>query len=81
MISERMKRNKYDFSYAQSWYSRTQQQQEIDYIEEKDGRLSAYEIKWNSSKAKTKAPQSFVKSYPEADYQVITPENIESFLL
>jgi predicted AAA+ superfamily ATPase len=81
VISERLKRNLYEFSYAQSWFWRTQQQQEIDYVEDKDGHLSAYEIKWNASKGRAKLPQSFANTYPDANYQVITPENIESFLL
>jgi len=81
VISERMKRNRYEFSYAQSWFWRTQQQQEIDYIEDKDGSINAYEIKWNANKGKTKPPQSFINSYTNAEFHVITPENIEQFLM
>lgn len=81
VIAERLKKNHYDGSYAQSWFWRTQQQKEIDYLEEADGEIKAFEIKWNERKAKTKCPVIFTKAYPNTDYKVITPKNIESILL
>lgn len=81
VISERMKRMAYQSSFAQSWFWRTQQQKEIDYIEEEDGKLSAYEFKWNEQKAKVKCPTSFATAYPDAAFKVITPHNIDEFLL
>lgn len=81
-IIERLKRNAYRDSFSQSWFWRTQQQKEIDYLEEEDGNLHAYEFKWNDRKAKTsKCPDSFCTAYPDTEYQVITPSNIEEFLL
>jgi hypothetical protein len=55
-------------------------QSEIDYIEESDGRLSAYEFKWNPE-ARGKIPAGFRKGYPDAATAVITRENYETFLL
>lgn len=81
VIAERMKRLSYQTSFAQSWFWRTQQQKEIDYLEEEDGLLHAYEFKWNEHKAKTKCPVSFATAYPDATFQVITPQNIDTFLL
>lgn len=81
VIAERLKKNHYDGSYAQSWFWRTQQQKEIDYLEEADGEIKAFEIKWNERKANTKCPVIFTKAYPNTDYKVITPKNIESILL
>lgn len=80
-ISERMKRLSFQSSFAQSWFWRTQQQKEIDYIEEEDGKLNAFEFKWNNSKLKTKAPASFTTAYPDASFHIITPQNIEEFLM
>jgi hypothetical protein len=68
-------------SFAHSWFWRTQQQKEIDYIEEEDGHLRAYEFKWNDHKANTKCPAAFATAYPDADFSIITPQNIDSFLL
>ena len=81
VIAERLKKNHYDGSYAQSWFWRTQQQKEIDYLEEADGEIKAFEIKWNERKTHTKCPVIFTKAYPNTDYKVITPKNIESILL
>lgn len=80
VISERLKQNAYDGSFAQAGFWRTKQQKEIDYIEEKDGRLSAYEFKWNERKANVKCPEAFATAYPSATFKVITPKNIEEFL-
>ncbi|MCL2222676.1 MAG: ATP-binding protein [Oscillospiraceae bacterium] len=80
LVSERFKRNEYAESYANSWFWRTQAQQEIDYIEEQDGHLSAFGFKWNPS-AKVKQPKAFQTAYPDSSFTVIHKDNIESFLL
>ena len=79
LVSERFKRNKYAESYANPWFWRTQAQQEIDYIEEQDGHLTAYEFKWNPS-AKTKQPKAFQTAYPESSFNVVHRENFAEFL-
>lgn len=81
VIAERMKKNAYTNSFAQSYFWRTRQQHEIDYLEEENGELRAFEFKWNARKGNAKCPESFQKAYPTASYQVITPENVEEFLL
>ena len=81
VIAERMKLLAYQDSFSQSFFWRTKQQKEIDYIEEEDGRIRAFEIKWNPNKSATKCPKSFLSAYPDAEYKVITPDNIEEFLL
>ena len=80
LVSERFKRNKYAESYANPWFWRTQAQQEIDYIEEQDGHLSAFELKWNPS-AKTKQPKAFQTAYPDSSFAVIHKKNFADFLL
>jgi uncharacterized protein len=45
MISERMKVNQYSNRLVDMWLWRTHTQQEIDYFEEYDGKLHAYEFK------------------------------------
>ena len=80
LVSERFKRNKYAESHANAWFWRTQAQQEIDYVEEQDGHLSAYEFKWSPS-AKTKQPKAFQAAYPESSFSVIHRDNFTGFLL
>ena len=80
VVSERMKRNEYGRGWCNSYFWRTKDQSEIDYLEEMDGRLYAYEFKYNG-KRKAKLPPSFEKAYPGSEFQEITPDNIENFLL
>lgn len=79
IISERIKKLKYEKSYAQSYFWRTSAKQEIDYIEDIDGKISAFEFKWNP-KRKATVPLSFARSYPDAEFKVVTRDNYEEFL-
>lgn len=80
VISERMKTLHYEQKWVNSWYWRTKEQKEIDCIEEQNGKLTAYEFKWNP-KAKTKIPKLFLETYKGSQFQIIHRENIEDFLL
>ena len=81
VIAERMKMLAYNGSFAQTYFWRTKQQQEIDYIEEEDGKIKAFEFKWNPNKAAAKCPDSFLKAYQNPEFKVITPRNVDEFLL
>lgn len=74
-ISERIKANQYTGRYANSYFWRSSQQQEIDYIEECDGQFSLFEMKWNPKRANARFPQTFLSAYPVAQQTVVTPEN------
>lgn len=54
--------------------------QEIDFIEEGNGQLTAYEFKWNPKRI-PKVPKTFTNNYPNATFKVITRDNVEEFLL
>ncbi|MBW6482482.1 MAG: ATP-binding protein [Vicingaceae bacterium] len=80
LISERIKflsTNKINCRY---YFWRTYQQQEIDWIEEKDGIFYAYEFKWNPKKTKKKFPKTFTDNYKIEKTMVVTPENCNEFL-
>ncbi|GHV32576.1 hypothetical protein AGMMS4952_23170 [Spirochaetia bacterium] len=74
MVIERLKLRSYSGLYARDYFWRTWEQQEIDLLEDYDGRLHAYEFKWSPKKA-VKIPAVFKGAYPDSDYAVITPEN------
>ena len=78
LMTERMKRNHYHSAYANAFFWRTKQQQEIDYLEEKDGQISVFEFKWNPN-AKIKKPSVFLETYP-ADFKVISKDNFRDFV-
>ena len=79
MIVERLKKLDYNKVYRNTYFWRTTRQQEIDYLEEKNGKLYAYEFKWNQRK-KVRLPASFNTSYPNTELQVITKDNFLPFI-
>ena len=79
VISER---RKYLFQHQltyESYFWRTTQQQEIDYIEEAGGVLQAIEFKWNEN-TKARLPESFANAYPGSKFSIINRENYMEFL-
>jgi len=79
LLSERIKFQHYTGMIANNYFWRTYNQQEIDWIEERDGNLFAYEIKWGENK-KVKVPTAWKESYPESKYLVITQDNYLDFI-
>jgi len=80
LVSERMKKLHYNEIWANSYYWRTKDQQEIDYIEEKDNAITAFEFKWNVKK-QPKLSATFQEAYNVEKLQIISPDNVEEFLL
>ena len=78
LISERIKYLKHHKIYAKTYFWRTSQQQEIDWIEEIDGKITAYEFKWKAKK-KVKFPQKFIDAY-QAEVKVIDTDNYYEFI-
>lgn len=78
LMSERLKRNHYHQKYCNRYFWRTRQQQEIDYVEEADGKITGFEFKWNP-KAKTNIPTNFVQTY-SAEVEIISKENFREFV-
>ena len=80
IISERIKHLNIQQSEASSFFWRTTQQQEIDYIERKENQILACEIKWKV-KTKYKIPVTFSANYANVTSKIVSPENYEEFLL
>ncbi len=78
LISERKKQNIYKETFARMYFWRTKQQQEIDFVEEKDGKIYGYEFKWQS-KTGIKLPKTFTETY-NAETKVIDRNNFRSFV-
>ncbi len=78
-IAERMKRNHYSGYYCNRYFWRTTLQQEIDLIEESDGAMTAFEMKWNPTK-KVLFSKSFTDAYNVKETVVITPDNYMEYL-
>ena len=80
-ISERIKANQYARRFVNSYFWRTNQQQEIDYIEECDGQFSIFEMKWNPKRANTQFPSSFISTYNVKEKAIVTPNNWPEWVL
>lgn len=81
IIAERMKHLRYTNNDAKLYFWRTFQQQEIDLVEEHEGGgMKAFEFKWGKN-SKAKFSQTFTDNYPNAETMVISPDNMEDFLL
>jgi predicted AAA+ superfamily ATPase len=78
ILSERVKYNEYHFKLINSYFWRTYDQQEIDLIEEAEGRIEAWETKWKEQKVK--APVAFSKAYPGAPFNIIHQNNYLPFI-
>ncbi|MFK7969286.1 MAG: ATP-binding protein [Bacteroidia bacterium] len=74
VISERLKFQRYDKMLVNNYFWRTYDQQEIDWVEERGGKLHGYEFKWNP-KRKAKVPAAWKKTYENASFEVINPDN------
>ena len=79
MVSERKKFIEYNDIYSNTYFWRTHTQQEIDYIEERDGMLYAFAFKWNEKK-KAKMPNAFAQAYPRHEFQCVDRINYLNFI-
>lgn len=77
-VSERLKRNDYKNISANYYYWRTYDQKEIDLVEERDGRLFGFEMKWK--KLMGKIPKDFLLSYKNSQFDTINPQNYLDFI-
>ncbi|MEM0992495.1 MAG: ATP-binding protein [Bacteroidota bacterium] len=78
LISERMKQLSYKRPFTKSYFWRTSQQQEIDYIEDYNGLITGFEFKWNPKK-KPHFPTTFVKTY-QAQTEFVNRDNFRTFV-
>ncbi|MDO8513842.1 MAG: ATP-binding protein [bacterium] len=78
IVIERLKKLSYDNIYGNRFFWRTYDQKEIDLIEERDGKLFGYEIKWGTKKVKN--PDEFLKTYNNASFKVISQDNYIEFI-
>jgi hypothetical protein len=78
-ISERLKHAAYNGWICNHYFWRTYDQQEIDLLEEKSGKLHAFECKFRATKV-PKIPVAFRNAYPEAEFNAVNPENFIDFV-
>lgn len=78
LISERRKKNNNQSRDVNSYFWRTYQQQEIDYLEVQGGSIIGFEFKWRPKGFRP--PKSFIEAYPKSDVTLIHKDNFQSFV-
>lgn len=78
-IVERIKNNHFQRVFKNYYFWRTYNQKEIDFVEEYNGKLEAFEFKWNQ-KNTVKPPKDFLTAYPDAGFTVINNKNYFGFI-
>lgn len=78
IITERIKKQEYKEIFSNNYFWRTYQGQEIDFVEERRGKLYGFEIKWQSSKIKRLT--EWLKAYKNANIKLINRENYLKFV-
>jgi len=78
LISERMKYLSYTQNYGSMYFWRVYTGAELDLVEEKDGMLNGYELKFG--KKSVKAPKGWRITYPKAKFTFINKENYLKFI-
>lgn len=77
-IAERMKFNFNGRKFVNSYFWRTYDQKEIDFVEEREGKLFGYEIKWGAKKYKE--PKLWKQAYNNTEFEIINQENYLEFV-
>lgn len=79
LVVERLKKQAYQNLWTNNYFWRTHSQQEIDWVEEGDGKLNGYEFKWSGTH-KERVPSEWKQAYPDAEFKVIHPKNYVDFI-
>ncbi len=79
ITAERLKHLRWSNSNAISYFWRNYNQSEVDYIELENEQLTAYEMKWNTTK-NHKVTRAFTNMYPDAKTEVVTPKSFVGFV-
>jgi predicted AAA+ superfamily ATPase len=77
-ISERIKYNSNRRRVVNTYFWRTYDQAELDYLEEEGGHLTCFECKWRDER--WRPPTAFVQAYPDSDLHLVSPRNYLEFL-
>jgi len=78
IVIERLKVQAYKNIISNNYFWRTWDKKEIDWVEEREGKLFGYEIKWRDKPVK--APADWLKTYAKSSFEVINKENYLEFI-
>jgi predicted AAA+ superfamily ATPase len=79
LVAERLKKQAYQSIYANNFFWRSWSGHEVDFVEERDGKLFGYEFKW--TKDRVLKPKLWLETYPQATFDVVSRENFLDFIV
>jgi predicted AAA+ superfamily ATPase len=79
LIVERLKYKSNNRIFSNNYFWRTHAQQEIDFIEEYNGIIHAYEFKWNP-RSRGRISSTFKNAYPNHTSMIISQDNFWEFV-
>ena len=78
LVMERLKKQHYKHIWSNNYFWRTYDQKELDWVEEREGRLFGYEFNWK--KLSSKGPKLWLNTYSQASYECINQDNYMDFI-
>ena len=78
LVTERLKTQEHFRIWSHNYFWRTYDQKELDWVEEREGKLFGYKFKWKET---SKAPKLWLETYPDASFECINSENYLPFIL
>jgi uncharacterized protein len=78
VVTERLKKQEYFRQSVNAYFWRTYDKKEIDLVEECQGQLSGFEIKWK--RQSVHPPKHWLDAYPNADFELIHQDNYLQFI-
>ncbi len=79
LVTERLKKQSYHSLYANNFFWRSWSGKEVDFIEEREGKLYGYEFKWSREKAKP--PKLWLETYPQSLFEMVNRDNYMDFII
>lgn len=78
MVMERLKKQEYEKMASNNYFWRTYDKKEVDFVEERDGKLFGYEFKWNPKKSKIQ--QVWLDTYENSSFEIVSRDNFMEFV-
>ncbi len=79
LIAERIKQLEYKQRLSRTYFWRTKQQQEVDFVEDNGGKIVGFEFKWIKKK-NSKLPKTFIEAY-NAEGRLVDRDNFREFII
>lgn len=78
MVMERLKQQQYTKMFSNNYFWRTYDQKEVDFVEEREGKLFGFEFKWNPKKIRIQ--KEWLRTYPNSSFEIIHKDNFLTWL-